>query len=63
MSLMSTKEVAGMTGLSEATLRYFRSTDQGPRSFKLGRVVKYKQADVAAWIAAQMEATGRGGVA
>lgn len=62
MSLLTTKEVSEMTGISEGTLRYYRSIDQGPRSFRLGKAVRYQSEDVAAWIAAQMEATGRGGV-
>lgn len=61
MSLMSTKEVAEMTGLSEGTLRYFRSTDQGPRSGKLGRRVVYVREDVETWIQEQLAATARGG--
>jgi hypothetical protein len=36
-----------------ATLRYWRSVgDCGPKSFKLGRRVLYRRADVERWIAA-----------
>ena len=61
MSLLSTSEVSEMTGLSESTLRYFRATDQGPKSGKLGRRCMYRSEDVEAWIEAQLEATARGG--
>lgn len=61
MGLLSTPEVAEMTGLSESTLRYFRHTNQGPRSGKLGRRVVYRREDVEAWIEQQLEETARGG--
>jgi predicted DNA-binding transcriptional regulator AlpA len=41
-----------MTRTSPATLRYWRSVgDGGPRSFKLGRRVLDRRADVEQWIA------------
>lgn len=61
MSLLSTSEVSEITGLSESTLRYFRATDQGPKSGKLGRRVVYKSEDVNTWIEEQLEITARGG--
>lgn len=61
MGLLQTSQVAEMTGLSESTLRYFRHTNQGPRSGKLGRRVVYRRADVEAWIEQQLEETARGG--
>lgn len=61
MSLLSTSEVSEITGLSESTLRYFRATDQGPKSGKLGRRVLYKSEDVNTWIEEQLEITARGG--
>jgi predicted DNA-binding transcriptional regulator AlpA len=36
-----------------ATLRYWRHLGTGPRSFRLGRRVVYRLADVGAWIEAQ----------
>lgn len=61
MSLLNTSEVSEITGLSESTLRYFRATDQGPKSGKLGRRVVYKSEDVTTWIEEQLESTARGG--
>jgi predicted DNA-binding transcriptional regulator AlpA len=44
-----------------ATLRYWRHIGKGgPKSFKLGNRVAYKQSDVEAWIEAQYDADTRG---
>ncbi|MGL6234420.1 MAG: helix-turn-helix transcriptional regulator [Segniliparus sp.] len=59
---LSTREVAAHYPIAEATLRYYRHMGVGPRSFKLGRKVVYRKADVEAWIAQQEAATSRGGV-
>lgn len=37
------------------TLRYWRHRGTGPRSFKLGRRVMYRRADVDNWIEAQYD--------
>lgn len=47
---MTTEEVAQQVRRSPETLRYWRHIGQGPRSFKLGRRVLYRQSDVEAWI-------------
>lgn len=60
---LSTPQVSAMTGISESTLRYWRQTGTGPRSYRLGRRAVYDAADVEAWITAQKEATSRGGAA
>lgn len=56
---LTIKEVAERTRIPEATLRWFRHTNAGPRSYVLGRRVFYDVVDVDAWIAAQKSA-GRG---
>ena len=49
--LLTVSEVAEMTRLSAATLRYFRHEGtKGPKSAKLGRRVVYRESDVLAWI-------------
>lgn len=58
---MSTAEVAGETGISASTLRYWRSTNQGPPSFSLGKKVVYRRTELGNWIAEQEQATRRGG--
>lgn len=56
----STAAVSAYTGVPESTLRYWRHTGEGPISFKLGRRVLYRKADVDAWLAVQYAATARG---
>ncbi|MBA2768586.1 MAG: helix-turn-helix domain-containing protein [Sporichthyaceae bacterium] len=41
-------DVSAMTGIPEATLRFYRHQGTGPRSFKLGRRVMYREEDVLA---------------
>lgn len=50
--LLRTKEVAALTGVPEATLRWFRHMDdgRGPRSGRLGGRVVYRRQDVLDWI-------------
>lgn len=59
---LDTKQVEELTGIPAATLRYYRATNQGPKSFKLGaRAVRYRKEDVDAWIQEQYATTARGG--
>lgn len=62
--LLRIGEVAEWTGISENTLRFWRSLAQGasprhigPPSAKFGRRIVYRQSDVQAWIDAQFAAT------
>jgi DNA-binding transcriptional MerR regulator len=49
--LLTIAEVADMTRLSASTLRYWRHAGtEGPASFKLGRRVMYRRADVEKWL-------------
>ena len=54
MKLLTLPEVAAVTRTPIATLRYFRHLGVGPRSFKLGRRVVYREEDVVAWIQSQL---------
>ena len=61
--LLHTKQVAEQYGINAGTLRFWRSTDQGPVSFTLGprgRVV-YRRSEVEKWLAQQEATTRRGG--
>ena len=52
--LLTTKQVAERLGVGESTLRYWRHTGRGPRSFTLGaRKVAYKEKDLNAWLERQ----------
>lgn len=57
--LLTTTEVADMTRLPEATIRWFRHAGKGPRSAKLGRRVVYRESDVLQWIEDQFAAEVR----
>lgn len=59
--IIGTDEVSAMTKIPKGTLRYFRSTNQGPASFALGRRVVYRRSEVERWISEQEQATRRGG--
>ena len=59
--MLTEADVVEMTGLARGTLAYYRHAGTGPRSYKLGRRVRYDEADVLAWIAESKAATARGG--
>lgn len=54
-------ELSAATGIPEATWRWYRSVGKGPKSFRLGRRIRYHKADVLAWLDEQEQATARGG--
>ncbi len=56
--LLRVPDVKELTGIPEATLRFWRHEGTGPKSAKLGRRVVYREADVLAWIDAQFENDG-----
>lgn len=58
---LTTGQVADRLGIAEGTLRYWRSRDEGPLSFKMGRRVCYRAADIQEWLLAQSQRTSRGG--
>ena len=56
--MVTTKQLAALIGVPVATLNNWRSLNRGPRSFRLGRSVRYQLDDVAAWIEEQQQADG-----
>lgn len=59
--LLTTAQVSEITSVPVATLRYWRNLNEGkrkgPRSFRLeGGAVRYRRADVEAWLEAQYNA-------
>ena len=48
--LMTTSAVAEWTGLSEVTLRRWRTEGKGPSFVRLGRAVRYRREDIAAFV-------------
>lgn len=63
MGTVTASELAKRFGIPEGTLRYWRHAGIGPRSFKVGRHVRYDKEEVFAWIEKQKELTGRGDAA
>jgi len=51
--LLSIDEVAALLRAPVATLRYWRYLGTGPRSFRVGRAVRYWRGDVLAWLQEQ----------
>jgi len=54
-SLMSLEEVAGYLGVPVRTVYSWRATSKGPRGFRVGKFVRYKASDVAAWLERQAD--------
>ena len=48
--LLTIGEVAALLRAPVATLRYWRYLGTGPRSFRVGRAVRYWRGDVLAWL-------------
>ena len=48
--LMSMQEVADIVRVPVATLRYWRHLGTGPRSFRIGRSVRYWHTEVLRWL-------------
>ena len=53
--LLTLPEVADLVRVPVATLRYWRHLGCGPRSFKVGRHVRYWRADLILWLTEQTD--------
>ena len=51
--LLTMQEVANVVRVSVATLRYWRHVGSGPRSFRVGRSVRYWRTEVLRWLEQQ----------
>lgn len=58
-ALLTVDEVAAYCRTSPSTVRHWRLTGKGPRSYKVGRRVLYKAPEVHAWVEAQANASAR----
>lgn len=59
--MVGTAQVSAMTGIPQATLRYWRHMGTGPASFCLGRRVVYRVSEINRWVAEREAETRRGG--
>ncbi len=57
--LLRLADVAELTGVPVATLRFWRHQGTGPRSAKIGRRVVYRESDVQRWVDSQFNEPGR----
>lgn len=48
--VLDLSQAARAMGMAESTLRYWRHLGVGPKSFKIGRRVKYMRSDLDAFI-------------
>ena len=53
--LMSMQEVADIVRVPVSTLRYWRHLGTGPRSFRIGRSVRYWHTEVFHWLEEQSD--------
>lgn len=58
---MGYAEVSELVGIPVNTLKDYRANDKGPHSAVIGGRVKYRRADVLAWIDEQFTQSARGG--
>jgi predicted DNA-binding transcriptional regulator AlpA len=49
-TLLTERQVAEISGMSVASVRRWRHKKQGPKYLKVGAAVRYRPADVAAWL-------------
>ncbi|WP_138756871.1 helix-turn-helix domain-containing protein [Modestobacter altitudinis] len=60
--LLTITEAAELVRAAVATLRYWRHLGIGPRSFRLGRRVRYRRDDLRTWIDSQHDGSGAPGL-
>jgi len=57
--LLDSKEAARILGCTEAGLELWRKEGRGPSYVRLGRLVRYREADLSTWITScRVEPTG-----
>jgi excisionase family DNA binding protein len=57
--LLTVDEVAVWLRVGRQTLYRWRYEHRGPTSFHVGKALRYRRSDVAAWISEQIESTSR----
>jgi predicted DNA-binding transcriptional regulator AlpA len=56
-TLLTQRDAATLLALSVRTLERLRVSGFGPRFMKAGKAVRYREADLEAWVAAQSRAS------
>jgi hypothetical protein len=57
--MLTLQEACRFLRIPEGTLRYWRHLGSGPRSFKIGRHVRYWRADLILWLIEQSDGPQR----
>ncbi len=57
--LLSPEELAGVLGVPVATIYRWRSHDEGPHSFRIGRHVRYRLDEVDEWLDSRRDQVSR----
>jgi excisionase family DNA binding protein len=57
LALLTTRQVSELLDVAEITLRIWRLKGCSPRFVKLGRSVRYRRADIEAWLDARSVAS------
>ena len=55
--ILTLDEIAAKTGMPKATIRFYRATGKGFKTFKIGSRVVALESDVSAWLQAQYDAS------
>jgi len=55
LDLLTIREAADVLGVPVKTLYNWRAQSKGPRSFRVGRSIRFTRTDLAAWIAEQRD--------
>jgi excisionase family DNA binding protein len=58
--LLTPKDVAELLGVPEGTLEFWRYQNRGPAYIKVGRHVRYRPADIEAYLQAQRRSAETG---
>lgn len=53
VEIVTEKKLAEMLDVSETTLTYWRSRQEGPPFIKMGKFIRYDMQDVRAWLREQ----------
>lgn len=59
--ILNTKEAAEYVRLGKPTLERFRISGDGPRFLKLGGAVRYRKADLDAWLESRLTSSTSAG--
>ena len=57
-ALVSAADLSELLGVEAKTLANWRCLGKGPRSIKVGRLVRYRIADVERWLASREQENG-----